>query len=203
MWTQPYTLLGLGQGLSAIVAALPILVVFLLLGVVRKPAWVAGTCGLIISLLVAVAACHMPVEVAVGASTYGFALVCFLSYGFVFWALALFRVTSETGRFEVIRESISELTSDPRHQALLIAFGLEAFFRGRGRVRNTGRDCGIYAGRPRFFSSAGGDHWSPRQYSPCGVRLDGNSCYHTRSRHWPASPFAQRRRSRNCAPRWL
>jgi L-lactate permease len=58
MWTQPYMLLGLGKGLSAIVAALPILAVFLLLGMGRKPAWMAGTCGLVISLLVAVAACQ-------------------------------------------------------------------------------------------------------------------------------------------------
>jgi len=130
MWTQPYMLLGRGQGVSAIVAALPILAVFLLLGVWRKPAWMAGTCGLVTSLLVAVTACRMPIKVAIGASTYGIAFGLFPILWIIFWALALFRVTSETGRFEIIRNSISELTSDPRHQALLIAFGLEAFLEG-------------------------------------------------------------------------
>ena len=42
MWEQNYTPVGGSLGLSALVAAIPIFALLLLLGVVRKPAWVAA-----------------------------------------------------------------------------------------------------------------------------------------------------------------
>jgi L-lactate permease len=46
MWQQNYTPIGDSLALSATVAALPIAVLLLMLGVFRKPAWVAGLAGL-------------------------------------------------------------------------------------------------------------------------------------------------------------
>ncbi len=48
----------------------------------------------------------------------------------VFSAILLYRVTLESGKFEVLKESIGHLTSDPRLQALLIAFAFGAFIEG-------------------------------------------------------------------------
>ena len=48
----------------------------------------------------------------------------------VFWAVALYRLTVETGQFEVIRDSVGRLTQDRRLQALLIAFAFGAFIEG-------------------------------------------------------------------------
>ena len=48
----------------------------------------------------------------------------------VFWAITLYRVTVETGKFEIIKSSMGNLTSDARLQALLIAFAFGAFVEG-------------------------------------------------------------------------
>ena len=40
------------------------------------------------------------------------------------------RFTLESGKFEVLKESIGHLTTDPRLQALLIAFAFGAFIEG-------------------------------------------------------------------------
>ena len=53
MWSQTYLLFGQGLLVSALIASLPIVTLLLLLGVLRKPAWVAGLSGLIISLALA------------------------------------------------------------------------------------------------------------------------------------------------------
>jgi lactate permease len=48
----------------------------------------------------------------------------------VFWALVLYRLTQETGQFEIIKNSVGHLTRDRRMQALLIAFAFGAFIEG-------------------------------------------------------------------------
>ncbi len=48
----------------------------------------------------------------------------------MFWAVALYRLTVETGKFEIIKDSVGRLTPDRRLQALLIAFAFGAFIEG-------------------------------------------------------------------------
>jgi lactate permease len=48
----------------------------------------------------------------------------------VFWAVVLYRITLETGNFEIIKDSIGGLTADRRLQAMLIAFAFGAFIEG-------------------------------------------------------------------------
>ena len=60
MWQQNYTPVGDSLGLSALVAAIPIFVLLLLLGVLRKPAWMAALAGLGSAVLVAAVAYGMP-----------------------------------------------------------------------------------------------------------------------------------------------
>ena len=48
----------------------------------------------------------------------------------VIWAVFLYRLTLDTGKFEAIKHSLGSLTSDPRLQALLIAFAFGAFLKG-------------------------------------------------------------------------
>jgi L-lactate transport len=129
-WPQTYSLFGNGLMVSALLAAVPILVVLLLLGVLRKPAWIAGVSGLAVTFVVALGGYHMPVTAAVSAAGEGAAFGLFPISWIVFWAIALFRVTRETGKFEIIKDSIGKLTVDPRLQALLIAFAFGAFIEG-------------------------------------------------------------------------
>ena len=72
----------------------------------------------------------MPVRNLVGAITYGGAYGLFPIGWIVFGAILLYRVTLETGKFEIIKNSVGHLTSDRRVQALLIAFAFGAFLEG-------------------------------------------------------------------------
>ena len=129
-WNQTYFLFGHGLGLSVLLAALPIFTLLFLLGVIRKPAWIAGLAGLGVTLMLAIGAYHMPPVTAISAAANGAAFGLFPISWIVFWAIALFRLTVETGHFEIIKDSIGKLTADPRLQALLIAFAFGAFLEG-------------------------------------------------------------------------
>lgn len=130
VWPQPYTVFGLGLGWSAIVAAVPTLVLLYLLAVRRRPSWVAALAGLAATLVLAIGAYRMPPGLAVSSAGLGACFGVFPISWIVFWALVLFEITVATGRFEVIKSSIGSLTSDRRMQALLIAFCFGAFLEG-------------------------------------------------------------------------
>ena len=129
MWQQTYTPLG-SLGASALVAAAPIFVLLLLLAVFRRPAWISALCGLSTALAVALFMYGMPVSLAIGATTYGAAFGLFPIGWIVLWAIVLYRITVDTGKFEIIKDSIGGLTRDSRLQALLIAFAFGAFIEG-------------------------------------------------------------------------
>jgi len=130
IWHQTYLPFGHGLGFAVLLAALPVLTLLLLLGVLRRPAWLAGLCGLGVTFLLATLAYQMPVRTAVSAAALGVAFGLFPITWLIFWALVLFRVTVESGQFEIIKDSIGRLTPDPRLQALLIAFAFGAFLEG-------------------------------------------------------------------------
>src|SRR5579872_7115872 len=130
MWQQNYTPIAGSLGLSALAAAIPIFVLLILLGVIRKPAWVASLAGLGTAAVVAVVVYGMPLDRLVAAITYGAAYGLFPIGWVVFSAILLYRVTLESGKFDLLKDSIGHLTSDPKLQALLIAFAFGAFIEG-------------------------------------------------------------------------
>src|SRR5882724_12317493 len=130
MWDQVYTPIHGSLGLSAACAALPIAVLLLALGVFRLSAWKSGLLGLLTSIIVAIAVYGMPVSLVLRATAYGATFGLFPIAWIVFWALALYRLTVETGQFEIIKNSVGHLTQDRRLQALLIAFAFGAFIEG-------------------------------------------------------------------------
>jgi lactate permease len=130
MWQQNYTPLFDSVPISAAASALPILTLLILLGVMRKPSWVAALAGLGTAALVALLVYGMPAPLLVSAVTYGAAFGLFPIGWVVFWAVVLYRVTVETGKFEIVKDSVGSLTQDRRLQALLIAFAFGAFIEG-------------------------------------------------------------------------
>ena len=130
MWQQTYAPLGDSLVLSALAAALPIFTLLFLLGVARKPGWLAGLIGTGVAILVALFVYHMPVAMAISSLFYGAANGLWPIGWVVFTAILLYRITVETGKFEIIKDSIGSLTSDQRLQALLIAFAFGAFIEG-------------------------------------------------------------------------
>lgn len=116
--------------MSALVASIPIFVLLYLIGIKRKPAWMAGVAGLIAAIGVAAVVYEMPVSLLASSVAYGACFGLFPIGWIVFWAIVLYRITVETGNFEIIKDSVGGLTDDRRLQALLIAFALGAFIEG-------------------------------------------------------------------------
>ena len=130
MWQQNYTPIADSLGLSALVAAIPIFTLLFLLGVKRKPAWKSSLAGLGAAAVVALAVYGMPVGKLLAAVTYGAAFGLFPIGWVVFAAILLYRVTLESGKFEIVKDSIGNLTGDRRMQTLLIAVAFSGFIEG-------------------------------------------------------------------------
>ncbi|MET0135534.1 MAG: L-lactate permease [Kibdelosporangium sp.] len=122
MFTQEIAPVGGSLGLSALVAALPLLTVFVLLGVVRTKAFVAALVGLAVALLVAIAAFGMPVDQALSGAVQGAVFGLFPILWIVVNALWIYRMTVRTEHFDVLRRSFGRVSDDPRIQGLIIAF---------------------------------------------------------------------------------
>src|SRR5271156_3239278 len=117
MWPQTYTPIANSLPLSALVAALPIFALLGMLAVARKPAWMASLAGLGVAAAVAIGEDRMPLKLVVSSAAYGAAYGLLPIAWIVFTAILLYRLTIETGKFEIIKDSIGSLTGDRRIQA--------------------------------------------------------------------------------------
>src|ERR671910_2112679 len=130
MWQHNYEPIGGSLGLSALAAAIPILVLFVMLGVMRKPAWMAAMTALASALLVAILGYRMPFGMAIISTLFGAAFGIFPIAWIVFSSIMLYRLAVDTGKFEIIKDSVGGLTNDRRLQAMFIAFSFGAFVEG-------------------------------------------------------------------------
>lgn len=130
MWQHNYEPLGGSLALSAPVAALPIIVLFFMLGVWRAPSWKAALSALVTALLVAIGVYGMPANLAIVSTLYGAAYGIFPIAWIVFSSIMLYRLAVDTGKFEIIKDSVGSLTDDRRLQAMFIAFSFGAFIEG-------------------------------------------------------------------------
>jgi lactate permease len=130
MWQQNYEPIGGSLGVSAAVAAIPVLVLFVMLGVLRKPAWTAALTALGVAFVLSLAAYRMPASLAIMAVANGAAYGIFPIAWIVFASIMLYRLAVDTGKFEIIKDSVGGLTNDRRLQALFIAFSFGAFIEG-------------------------------------------------------------------------
>src|SRR5256714_12419556 len=130
MWRHNYEPVAGSLGASAVAAAIPVVVLFLMLGVLRKPAWMSALAALVSALVVALAVYGMPVQLAILSTLYGAAYGLFPIEWIVFRSIMLYRLAVDTGKFEIIKDSVGSLTDDRRLQALFIAFSFGAFIEG-------------------------------------------------------------------------
>lgn len=128
-WTQRYTPVANNTFLSALVAAIPVVVLLGLLAVHVRAHW-SALLGLGSAWLVAIFVYQMPVKLASLAAVHG-ALFGLLPIGWIVLnAIFIYDITVKSGDFEVVKHSIAGLASDRRIQALLIAFSFGAFIEG-------------------------------------------------------------------------
>lgn len=129
-WYHNYSAVGGSLGLTAMVVAIPILFLFWALAVKRMKGHIAGILTLLITLIITILAYKMPVSVAVSAAALGMLNGLFPIGWIILTAVFLYNLTVESGQFEIIKSSISTLSTDRRIQALLIAFSFSAFLEG-------------------------------------------------------------------------
>ncbi len=126
MYTPVLAPVGGSLPLSALLAALPLVVLFVLLGVFRLRAWLAAAISLLVSLLVAVLGYPMPVGQAVLAATEGAAFGFFPILWIVINAIWIYNMTVHTGHFDVLRRSFARISDDQRIQGVIVAFSFGA-----------------------------------------------------------------------------
>jgi lactate permease len=111
---------------SALVAAIPLLLLFVLLGALKMTAWVASLISLAVSLAIAIVIYGMPVGQALLAGSEGAAFGFFPILWIVINAIWVYQMTVETGHFDVLRRSFASISDDQRIQAIIIAFSFGA-----------------------------------------------------------------------------
>ncbi len=130
MWPQNYTPVAGNLALSALAAALPLFTLLYLLTARRVAAWKAALSGLGAALVIALAVYRMPAGLALSSIGCGAAFGLLPIGWIVFAAILMYRIVADTGKFEIIKDSIGSLTDDRRVQALLVAFSFGAFLEG-------------------------------------------------------------------------
>jgi lactate permease len=130
-WQQIYDPLG-NQALSTAVAALPVFTLFFVLLVLKKRVWVAALSGLLVAAGLALLVFKMPAELVSTAAVHGLIFGLMRIAWIVVASIFLFNVATESGQFQVMKDSIAGLSSDKRLQMILVAFCFGAFLEGTG-----------------------------------------------------------------------
>ena len=129
MWSQVYNPLQ-SILLSALVAAIPVIVLLGALGFFHLKAHLAALLGLAASLAIAIFEFGMPIQMSIMSALYG-AAYGLLPIGWIILnVIFLYQLTLQKGHFKVLQNSIAGVTEDRRLQLLLIAFAFGAFFEG-------------------------------------------------------------------------
>jgi lactate permease len=129
MWDQIYNPLG-NAALSTIAAAVPVVTLLVLIASGKVKAHLAAIIALIVANIITIAIFTMPANMSIRASLLGVVIGFFPIGWIVLNVIFLYRITVETGRFELLQRAIGGVTTDRRLQLLLIAFAFGAFFEG-------------------------------------------------------------------------
>ncbi|WP_432010735.1 L-lactate permease [Streptomyces cucumeris] len=121
-YEQVFDPVGDSLGYSALLAALPLVTLFVLLGGARWKAWKASLVALAMALGVAVFGYGMPVGQAALAASEGAAFGLFPIIWIVLNALWIYKLTEITGWDAALRRAFGSLSDDQRVQAVIIAF---------------------------------------------------------------------------------
>jgi lactate permease len=129
MWNQVYNPLG-NAPLSTVAAAIPVVTLLVLIASGKVKAHIAALVALIVANIITIFIYTMPAAMSVKASLLGVVVGFFPIGWIVLNVIFLYRITVETGRFELLKRAIGGVTTDRRLQLLLIAFAFGAFFEG-------------------------------------------------------------------------
>ena len=130
MYEQVFDPVSNSLGVSTIFAALPLISLFVLLGVFRVTAWLSGLISLAVAIAVAVIVYDVPFGQSLDMGAEGAAFGLFPIMWIVVNAIWIYNMTEFTGHFAVLRRSFATISDDQRIQAIIIAFAFGALIEG-------------------------------------------------------------------------
>ena len=131
MFHQLLTPIGHSLALSVLVAALPVLVVVVMLGVLRTAAWLASLAGLLVGLAVAVGPWQVPAGLAAQSVLNGATFALWPVMWLVFNGLLLYNIALQSGRFDAFRSwMLANLPADRRVVLVVVGFCFGALLEG-------------------------------------------------------------------------
>lgn len=128
-WVQLYDPLS-SRLLSALVAALPLFMLFAFLASGKVKGWIAALGAALVSSLIATLVWKMPLVKVAATALYGGAFALFPIIWILISALWIYHISVDSGQFATIKAMLGGMTSDRRLQALFIAFAFGAFLEG-------------------------------------------------------------------------
>src|SRR5262245_65419175 len=114
MWQHNYEPIGGSLAASTAVAAVPIVVLFVMLGVLRKPSWMAALSALASAFVIALVAYGMPAKLALISAIYGAAYGLFPIAWVVFASIMMYRLAVDTGTLGISSVSVGRLPDNRR-----------------------------------------------------------------------------------------
>jgi len=130
IWPQPLAPVH-SIPVSALIAAIPLAIVLLLMGVLRKSSLFASVCGLLTAGVFATLVWHMPLVLALWSAAFGGVYAAWPILWIVFCALWLYNLTVATGKFELLRSWMERhVSADPCIQVIVVAFCFGALLEG-------------------------------------------------------------------------
>jgi lactate permease len=130
IWTQVYSPVANNLFISALVAAIPVILLLGALAFFHVKAHWAAVLGLASAWAVAVFVYGMPAKMATMSAVNG-ALFGLLPIGWIILnAIFVYDISVKTGKFEIVKDTIAGIAADRRIQVLLIGFAFGAFIEG-------------------------------------------------------------------------
>jgi lactate permease len=122
MYQQVYDPLAHSLGWTALFAALPLTLMFIMLGVFKRSPQLSALASLLACLAVATLVYPMPVGVAIDSGLFGVAFAIMTIGWILINAMWIYNMTVATGHFAILRESFGRISDDLRIQAIIVAF---------------------------------------------------------------------------------
>ncbi|MNO67590.1 L-lactate permease [compost metagenome] len=129
IWNQVYNPVD-NIWVSAIIAGAPLIFFIVALTLFKLKGYTAGILSTIVAAFIALFFYDMPLQKVIGSGFYGLLTGLWPVASIVVAAIFLYKLTVKTGKFEIMKNSITSVTQDQRLQVLLVSFCFGAFLEG-------------------------------------------------------------------------
>ena len=122
MYQQVYDPVVHSLGLTSLFAAIPLTLMFVMLGVFKRSPQLSAFVSLAATVAVATLVYPMPLSAALNSGLFGVAFAILTIAWILVNAMWIYNMTVETGYFGVLRESFCRISDDLRIQAIIVAY---------------------------------------------------------------------------------